>query len=187
MNAAVIYATRTGNTKRVAETIAATLRETGAAELFSVDEAPPDLGSFDLIVIGGPTEAHGTTPPMTNYLDRVNRASIQHRPVAAFDTRLAWPKVLSGSAAGGIARATRIDERKARRSAGELHRDHEARASDGRVGPRGALGLPVIAGGRVALYATSAIGGAVPDVERRPAPRSGRRPQLRGDQPLSRG
>lgn len=103
MDTAVIYATRSGNTKQVATAIADSLRERGSAELFDVDSAPADLKRFDLVVIGGPTEAHGVTAQMKAYLERIDGTTLSNRPAAAFDTRLAWPRVLSGSAAEGIA------------------------------------------------------------------------------------
>lgn len=109
MNSIVIYASRSGNTKHVAERVAEALRERGDVEVYEVEDAPTDLSHADLVVIGGPTEAHGMTPPMSDYLDRIDEGSVQHRPVAVFDTRLAWPRVLSGSAAEGIARQLRTD------------------------------------------------------------------------------
>jgi hypothetical protein len=44
------------------------------------------------------------TPDMSGYLDRLDIASVRARPVAAFDTRINWPRLLSGSAASGIAK-----------------------------------------------------------------------------------
>jgi hypothetical protein len=42
--------------------------------------------------------------PMKAYLDRLPDAVVSGMAVAAFDTRLGWPVVLSGSAARGIAK-----------------------------------------------------------------------------------
>lgn len=107
MKSVVIYASRSGNTNRVADHIATTLRASGEAELYEVSDAPTDLSAMDLIVLGGPTEAHGVTPPMTEYLEQLDAELIKGKLVAAFDTRLAWPRFLSGSAAEGIARHMR--------------------------------------------------------------------------------
>ena len=104
MNSVVIYASRSGNTKKVADAVAEILGERGLVEVHSVDDAPKDLRPFDLVVIGGPTEAHGMTPPMKGYLDSIEASTINAKSCAAFDTRLAWPRLLSGSAAEGIAR-----------------------------------------------------------------------------------
>jgi flavodoxin len=103
MHTAVIYASRSGNTREVAEAIARVLGESGDSDVFPVESAPTDLNEFDLVVIGGPTEGHGMTPPMKSYLESIDPKMVKHRPVAAFDTRLAWPLLLSGSAAKGIA------------------------------------------------------------------------------------
>jgi flavodoxin len=151
MKSAVIYATRSGNTRSVAESIAAVLREGGDVDLYAVESAPADFGDADLIVIGGPTEGHGMTPVMRQYLDGLSPTAVAHRPVVAFDTRLAWPLVLSGSAAHDIAQSLRangaylvvgpesfIVDRKPSLKAGELERSAQwardvARTAVGRM------------------------------------------------------
>ena len=109
----VIYATRTGNTRRIAESIAEALRAYGPVHLRSVEEctAAP-LPAADLLVIGGPTEGHGMTEAMIACLDHLEATPIDGRPIAVFDTRLWWPKALSGSAADRI--AERVQRRGAR-------------------------------------------------------------------------
>jgi flavodoxin len=101
----VVYISHKGNTQRVAEAIGEELRAKGSAEVLPAGEAPalmePDV---DLLVVGGPTEGHGMTPDMRAYLDRLDPASLRGRAVAAFDTRVNWPRLLSGSAASGIAK-----------------------------------------------------------------------------------
>ena len=104
MNTLVIYASRSGNTKKVADAVAEVLGERGLAEVHSVADAPKDLRPFDLVVIGGPTEGHGVTPPMKSYLESIEESTIHAKSCAAFDTRLAWPRLVSGSAAVGIAK-----------------------------------------------------------------------------------
>lgn len=108
MKSFVVYISHKGNTRQVAEAIGAALRARGSVEILPADEAPsamtPDV---DLLVIGGPTEGHGMTPDMRAYLDRLDTASVSGRAVAAFDTRVNWPRLLSGSAADGIAKNLR--------------------------------------------------------------------------------
>lgn len=104
MRSIVVYASRSGNTRRVAEQIALSLRARGDASLYEVGSAPRDVAEFDLLVVGGPTEGHGLTPAVAQYLDAILPSSISQRAAAAFDTRLAWPRFLSGSAADGIAK-----------------------------------------------------------------------------------
>ena len=68
MNALVCYASHKGNTKRVAEAIAEGLRTTASTLLVAVEAAAgavtPDI---DLLVVGGPTEAHGMTGEMSAF------------------------------------------------------------------------------------------------------------------------
>jgi flavodoxin len=104
MKSCVIYATTSGNTRRVAETIAEELRQFGEAELIAVEDAPDELPLADLVLIGGPTEGHGVSKPMARYLERLDQRTLAGRAFAAFDTRLRWPKLLSGSAAESISR-----------------------------------------------------------------------------------
>lgn len=103
MKSLVVYVTHKGNTQRVAEAIADVLREKGPVDLLPVDEAPTTFDEVDLLLVGGPTEGHGMTPEQRAYLDRIEAAAVRGRAVAAFDTRVKWPRLLSGSAADGAA------------------------------------------------------------------------------------
>jgi flavodoxin len=103
MHSLVIYATTSGNTRLVAESIAEALSARGPVDLHAVGDLGAALPDADLVVIGGPTEGHAMTRPMTSMLDRMPATAWQGRAVAAFDTRLRWPRFLSGSAAVDIA------------------------------------------------------------------------------------
>jgi flavodoxin len=103
MHSLVIYASRSGNTRRVAEAIANRLGERGSVDLRPVEEAPTEIEpDIDLVVIGGPTEAHGITPPVTDYFERLAPKALAGRRAVGFDTRLRWPEWLSGSAGARI-------------------------------------------------------------------------------------
>ncbi len=104
MKSLVIYATRTGNTRRVAEAIATELTLRGDVDVVPIAETrarPPD--DVDLVVIGGPTEQHAATPDVVAFFDRLPANALSGLLAAAFDTRLSWPRWLSGSAATRIA------------------------------------------------------------------------------------
>lgn len=104
MNSAVIYGSRYGNTQKIAYAIAAGLRAWGTVEVVAVDQAHGiRLHGYDLVVLGGPTEGHGITKPMADYIDQIGDAFTGVN-AAAFDTRLTWPRWMSGSAAGDIGR-----------------------------------------------------------------------------------
>ncbi|HET7465291.1 MAG TPA: flavodoxin domain-containing protein [Candidatus Dormibacteraeota bacterium] len=103
MKALVMYASRHGNTRRVAEAIADGIRTFGTVDVVPIDEAPATFsGEEDLVVLGGPTEAHGMTPAVKTYLDGLEFGALNGVPMAAFDTRLEWPRWISGSASAGI-------------------------------------------------------------------------------------
>jgi flavodoxin len=103
MNSIVIYASRYGNTKRIAEAIARGLQSCGPAQVFSVDEAPATLPlGTELVVVGGPTEVHRMTQPVARFFDRMAPGALRGVAAVAFDTRLRSARWLSGSAALGI-------------------------------------------------------------------------------------
>ncbi len=106
MKALVIYTSHYGNTKAIAEAIGEGLRAYGIARVAAVEEASELLGEkYDLLLIGGPTEGHNMTEPMAHFFDRLGRDALRGTAAVAFDTRLKWPRWMSGSA------ALRIDER----------------------------------------------------------------------------
>jgi len=108
MEALVIYDSRFGNTKRIAEAIGEALRHYGTAHVYSLEKPLPEqVGSVDLLVIGGPTHAHGISARMRQFTDGVTPGVGSGMMAATFDTRLRWPTVLSGSAARTIARRLR--------------------------------------------------------------------------------
>ncbi|HTJ59594.1 MAG TPA: flavodoxin domain-containing protein [Candidatus Saccharimonadales bacterium] len=105
MKALVIYASRTGNTRTLAEAIAETMRERGTAvEVFDAEQAPMTLPECDLIFVGGPTERHTLTPAVVGFFDRLEAGSLRGKAGVAFDTRMQWPRFVSGSAADEIAK-----------------------------------------------------------------------------------
>jgi flavodoxin len=103
MHSLVIYATTSGNTRLVAESMAEALSARGPVDIHAVDDLAGHLQEADLVLLGGPTEGHAMTRSMARMLDRLPAAAWQGRTVAAFDTRLRWPRFLSGSAAVDIA------------------------------------------------------------------------------------
>jgi flavodoxin len=102
MESMVVYGSRSGNTQKVAEAIAGALEAQGPVQVVAIDEAKTFPAGTELVVIGGPTEAHRMTPPVALFLDGLQAGALTGIAVAAFDTRLRWPRWLSGSAAAGI-------------------------------------------------------------------------------------
>lgn len=105
MEALVIYDSKFGNTKKIAETIGEALRRYGTAQVYSLEKPLPEqVGTIDLLVIGGPTQAHGISPRIRQFTDGIAVGVGGGVMAATFDTRLRWPTVLSGSAAKTIAK-----------------------------------------------------------------------------------
>ena len=133
MRAVVVYESIYGNTRAVAEAIAAGIGEVGEVEVLSVSAAAPAaLSDAQLVVVGGPTHMHGlstelsrrsaaqgasedghhtkldpdatTGPGLRSWLSALPHSE---RSAAAFDTRIDRSALLTGTAARGIARRLR--------------------------------------------------------------------------------
>ena len=133
MRALVVYESLYGNTHDVADHIAEGLGRSFDVTLVHVDDATLELvGQADLLVVGGPTHAHGMTSKMTRdgaVKDAAKKPDLPpldpnapgsglrdwfeglpdgHRtPAAAFDTRFDGPSWFTGAASHGIAKRLR--------------------------------------------------------------------------------
>ena len=96
-----IYATTSGNTKTVAEP-SRTQWQARARRGVRRREGAGSTAESDLMFIGGPTERHALTLPIARFFDALSQKSLRGRATVAFDTRLRWPRFLSGSAANDI-------------------------------------------------------------------------------------
>ena len=105
MKSVVVYGSRSGNTRAVAQAIAAALEEYGPVRLVAAEDASATVWDHcDLLVVGGPTEGRHATPPVRAFFDRLPSHALRGLDAAAFDTRLDWPRLISGSAASDIRR-----------------------------------------------------------------------------------
>lgn len=125
MNAIVVYESVYGNTRAIAEAIAAGL----GCETLAVQEAAARAGEADLLIVGGPTHMHGLATTRSRQAAVAAAKEDGHSSVephaadelglrgwlrdlphtegryaAAFDTRLDKSPWLTGVAARGIAR-----------------------------------------------------------------------------------
>jgi flavodoxin-like protein len=130
MKALVIYESMYGNTREIAEAIAAGIGESADVHLVPTVEALDALTENpDLVVMGGPTHGHGMSRARTRQTaiadgnkpgsnvrvdphadgpgirDLLESIKTLDAHAAAFDTRTRMPAWLSGRAAKGIARA----------------------------------------------------------------------------------
>jgi flavodoxin len=105
MQAVVVYDSKFGNTERLARAIAEQLGVGEPVPVVAAGAASErDLAGIDLLAVGGPTQGHGISPALRAFLDRIPPEMVRDVPVVTFDTRLSWPKFLSGSAAAAIAK-----------------------------------------------------------------------------------
>jgi flavorubredoxin len=133
MKALVVYESMWGNTRRVAEAVAAGLGDARVAEV--ADVTPAQLAGVELLVVGGPTHAFTMSRAATRQDARKQGAPSgdEHgglrewidglpeeltTPVATFDTRATAVRHLPGSAAKAAER--------------ELERHHDGRVVDRR-------------------------------------------------------
>jgi hypothetical protein len=132
MRAVIVYESMYGNTRLIADAIARGLGPESETVVVPVSEARPELlDRADLVVVGGPTHAHGMSraatrksavqaadkpgsrltldpgaegPGLRDWFDGLDQGS---GTAAAFDTRLGGPAILTGQASKGIARLLR--------------------------------------------------------------------------------
>lgn len=88
MKSLVVYSSRTGNTKAVAEHIAAALSE---ATLCDAARLPENLDAFDLIFVGFWAYRRGADPMATKILE-----TLHGKRVAVFGTAGAYPETEAG-------------------------------------------------------------------------------------------
>jgi flavodoxin len=98
LNAIVVFDSLHGNTERVAHAIAESLGPLGEVRVSRTTELPPGV-TADAWVIGGPTQFHGMSKPLKSFVDDLPSGSLRGMPVAIFDTRYRYPRLMSGSAA----------------------------------------------------------------------------------------
>lgn len=132
MRAVVVYESMYGNTHLIAEAIGAGLRTAFDVSVVSVSEiSPAVLADADLVVVGGPTHAHGMSraatrkgaveaankpasplkvepealgPGLREWFGSLGPYSVK---AAAFDTRMHGPAALTGRASKGVTRSLR--------------------------------------------------------------------------------
>jgi hypothetical protein len=116
MRALVIYESMFGNTREIARAVADGIAPTLEADVIDAGDAPAEIGGdVALVVVGGPTHAHGMSTPasradsarragdrlvsrgngMREWLDAV-RPVATPVAVAVFDTRIKGPSSCGG-------------------------------------------------------------------------------------------
>ena len=91
MKVAVLYESKYGNTKRVAEAIVEEMKRVGGMEVTPTALKGIDLdeiANYDLILLGGPTHFGGPTRGVGKLIDALGKLNMNGKSVAVFDTYL---------------------------------------------------------------------------------------------------
>ena len=91
MRTLIVYFSKFGNTRKLAEVMAETMKQAGEARVTAIDQlSANDFEGVDLVVMGTPT--HGFTVPqeVRVVLDALPLSILTGRSVAAFDTTVRW-------------------------------------------------------------------------------------------------
>jgi flavodoxin len=101
MNSLVIYYSKFGNTRSIAEAIAETLGAAGPARALSIDQVhTADFDEVDLVVMGSPTHYQNLPKVVRPVLKALPRKILAGKSVAAFDTSLKmWGPIMLLTAA----------------------------------------------------------------------------------------
>src|SRR2546428_13838247 len=86
----VVYHTRYGNTKKIAESLEIGIKEAGVRTV-CVDTRDMDanaLKQYDLICVGAPTEGFSASKPMKEFLGKLKSIDLSGKYCFAFDTKL---------------------------------------------------------------------------------------------------
>ena len=88
MKGTVIFDTSYGNTKKIAETIAETLKESGIdVDLFDVETLKTFSGTdYSFLVLGSPTKFGTMSFTIRGFLSKVKTEDWMNKPFTAFDT-----------------------------------------------------------------------------------------------------
>jgi menaquinone-dependent protoporphyrinogen IX oxidase len=106
MKGIVIYDTSYGNTKKIAETIADTLKESGVeVDLLNVKDVKQlSANDYSFLILGSPTRYYTMSFAIRGFLGKVKSEEWMNKPFTAFDTEN--PELIEkkkGSAAEKIA------------------------------------------------------------------------------------
>lgn len=105
MQTLVVYDSKFGNTSRLAQAMAEAVKPRSHVRLIALEQLlPQDLGTVDLLIIGGPTQSHGLSPRMRQFTNDLPLRATNAMVAATFDTRYRMPTLFSGSAAKTMAK-----------------------------------------------------------------------------------
>jgi flavodoxin len=100
MKALVLYDSKFGNTKIIAQTVAEVL----AGQLVNINDFRPDIVTeMDVVVVGSPVHAWHPSETTNEFLIHLEKSELKGKYVAAFDT--GYKSNFAGNAASSIMKA----------------------------------------------------------------------------------
>lgn len=130
MKVSIVYFSKFGNTRLIAEAIGEEFESIGMVQLIHSDDLQPEaLKGANLVVMGTPTHKMNLPEAVRPVFDRLPRRSLKKARVAAFDTSYKMSTILSKFTA-----AKRLD-RKLRKLGGKNILPPETFHVEGREGP----------------------------------------------------
>jgi flavodoxin len=110
MRTLIAYFSKFGNTRRVAQAIAETLKRAGETRVIGIDQlAASDFAGVDLVVMGSPTHAFSVPQTVRSVLTALPPGILTGKSVAAFDTTVkVWPLRLMRASAKLIHQLRRL-------------------------------------------------------------------------------
>jgi len=93
LKALIVYHSQFGNTRRLAESMAETMRQRAEVRLVSIDALDAaEVETADLVVTGSPTHAFAVPQAVRDFLEALPAGILAGMSVAAFDTTVkVWP------------------------------------------------------------------------------------------------
>lgn len=96
MNTLVVYFSKFGHTRMVAESIAEEIGSAGPVRLLSSDQLKAsDLENVDLVVMGSPTHRMNLPEAVRSVFEGLPKRILRGKPVAAFDTSYKMSPILA--------------------------------------------------------------------------------------------
>ncbi len=91
MRTLIVYFSKFGNTRKLAEAMAETIKQAGEARAIAIDQlSANDFEGIDLVVVGTPTHALSVPQEVRAILEGLPLSILAGRSVAAFDTTVRW-------------------------------------------------------------------------------------------------
>jgi len=93
MKTLIVYFSKFGNTRRIAEAMVETMKQGGEVRVVNIDQlAASNLEGADLIIVGTPTHGFNVPEAVRSKLSELPAGILAGKSVAAFDTTVRpWP------------------------------------------------------------------------------------------------